>query len=137
MKAFFSLLIFAITTSYAVAGNLGSIDPTLPGQSTLTISCSYPVEREDGTVLAINEIAKVSFFVEKDGIGGFLPAGENTTECKQVYDLSQVADGDYAYAVTATDTNDRVSVLSTERLTLTLKRITSPKTPTGLTGALN
>lgn len=113
------------------------IDPTIPGQSTLTMTCVYPIEREDGTPLAIGEIATVKFYVESNGVGGFVPAGSNSTACRQVYDMSAVADGVYVYVATTLDTDGRESVFSAVNLTATVKRMANPKAPTGIAGSLS
>lgn len=127
-------LLLLLLLPFAAFANNVTLDPTIPGQTTLTVTCEYPIEREDGTALAINEIAKVKFFVEKNGVGGWLPAGENTTACRQVYDLSQVPDGVYMYAATTVDTDGRVSQLS-ETVTALVKRLTNPNAPASVTGS--
>ena len=121
--------------SFNVFANELTFDPNIAGQTTLTITCNYPIEREDGTALAINEIAKVNFFVEKDGVGGYLPAGENTTACKQVYDLSPVPDGVYVYVVTAVDTEGRESQHSLTNVTAMVKRLANPNAPASVSGS--
>lgn len=120
----------------ATANNV-TLDPTISTQDRLTVTCEYPIEREDGTPLAVNEIAQVNFFVEKDGVGGYVPAGENTTACRQVYDMTSVPDGVYVYAVTAVDTEGRESLYSSEVVTATVKRLPNPSTPTGVTGLVD
>ena len=127
-------LILLLLSFNAFANSL-TFDPTIPGQTTLTITCEYPIAREDGTALAINEIAKVNFFVEKNGVGGYLPAGENMTACKQVYDLSQVPDGVYVYAVTAVDTDGRESQFSATNVNATVKRLANLNAPASVTGS--
>lgn len=129
-------LLFLLFSTTALANSV-LLDPSIEGQKTLTITCEYPIEREDGTALAINEIAKVNFFVEKDGVGGYLPAGENTTACKQVYDMSQVPDGVYVYVVTAVDLQLRESQYSPTNVTATVKRVALPNAPGGVSGAVS
>ncbi len=130
------LLITALllTSFDAYAVNL-ILDPTIEGQKNFTVTCEYPVEREDNTPLDVSEIAKVNFFVEKNGAGGYLPAGENTTACRQVYDISEIPDGVYIYAATVTDTDGRESIYSSADnvVNLTIKRLASPKPPAGVT----
>ena len=121
--------------SFSVFANDLTFDPTIEGQTTLTITCEYPIEREDGTSLAINEIVKINFFVEKNGAGGWLPAGENTTACQQVYDLSQVPDGVYVYAATAVDTDGRESQISATNVIATVKRLANPNAPASVSGS--
>ena len=107
-----------------------NIDPSLPEQQQLTIGCQYPIEREDGTPLALNEIAQINFYVTKDGVR--TAAGSNSTACSQTYDLSNVPDATYLYSVTALDTDGRESVDSPEVVTAIVKRLASPKSPTGI-----
>ena len=85
-------LILLLLSFNAFANSL-TFDPTIEGQTTLTITCEYPIEREDGIALAISEIAKVNFFVEKDGVVTCLlarirrPANRCTIcrKCRTVY----------------------------------------------------
>ncbi len=128
------LLPFLLLLSFNVLANSLSFDPNIPGNSTLTITCEYPIAREDGTKLDINEIATVKFFVEKNGVGGYLPAGENATACRQVYDMSQVPDGAYVYVVTAVDTDGRESQFSATNVTALVKRIAVTNAPANVTG---
>lgn len=111
-------------------------DPTKADQDTLTLTCKYPIEREDNTPLAIDEIAYVSFWVKKDG-GALEPAGTNNAECKQVYDLTDVADGEYVYVVSTTDTGGRTSIMSPDWVTLLVKRLANPRQVQDLTGTLS
>ena len=134
MKSFIILAVSFFLMPSDVMANSLTFDPTVTGQTTLTITCDYPIEREDGTALAINEIAKVNFFVEKNGVGGYLPAGENTIACRQVYDLSQVLDGVYVYVATVTDTDGRESLYSTN-VTAMVKRLSNPNAPGGVSGS--
>lgn len=135
--AFAALVIYLLVTATDAEANAVTLDPTQAGQTTLTVTCTYPIEREDGTPLALNEIAQVNFFVEKNGAGGFVPAGQNTTACRQVYDMSLVPDGVYVYVVTTTDTDGRESLYSPTNVTATVKRIANPKAPTGVTGLVS
>jgi len=129
------LFLLAILLSGGATANELTFDPTLSGETTLTLTCEYPIEREDNTPLAIGEIAKVKFFVEKDGVGGFVPAGENATACKQIYDVTQIVDGVYVYKATVVDTDGRESVMSTDFVTAMVKRLANPKSTLGLTGS--
>ena len=56
------------------------IDPTITPSKTLT--CTLPVERTDGTPLAVDEIAQVRFYVSQDG-STWTQNGTNTV-CLQV-----------------------------------------------------
>ena len=126
------LSVFIAATAQA---NNVTLDPSISGQTTLTITCDYPIEREDGTSLAINEIARVQFYVEKDG--AFAQAGQNTTACRQVYDMSAIPDGVYVYSVTAIDTEGRESAQSIEVVTALVKRLALPRSPAGVNGAVS
>lgn len=131
------LLLLTLLISSSVLANNITLDPTVEGQKILTITCDYPVEREDGTALAIGEIAKVAFHVEKNGVGGYLPAGENMTDCRQVYDMTLVPNGVYVYVVTAIDMQKRESLYSTTNVTATVKRIANLNEVTGVSGSLS
>lgn len=104
------------------------VDPTIT--PTYTITCEYPIEREDGTPLAINEIAKVNFFVSQDKVT-WTPAGSNTSACRQVYDLSSIPDGQYYYTGTTVDTEARESIKGSDAIpplfaAIVVKRIAKP-----------
>lgn len=137
MKTILIPLLLLLIASFNVLANDVAIDPTQPGETALTVTCDYPIEREDGTPLAINEIAQVSFFVEKNGAGGYVPAGQNTSACRQVYDMSQVVDGVYVYVVTTTDTDGRESRYSATNVIATVKRVANPNSPAGMSGTVS
>ena len=117
-----------------------------PGQnSTYTVSCADPIEREDNTPLAAGEIANREFWVSTDKLT-WQPAGNNSAACRQVYDLSQVADGQYYYTVSAVDTDGRKSMLAVDNpdnsggggyVAIVVKRIRPPKSPTGLSATVS
>ncbi len=115
------------------------IDPNIT--QTLTLTCSYPTEREDGEILTADMIAKVNFFVSSNKVDpSWIPAGVNVSACKQVYSLINVPDGQYYYSVSATDLSGRESSKSSDAATpsifaMLIKRQSSPKSPTGLSGA--
>jgi len=133
------ITILALTLlSFAAAADGPVFDPTIT--PALTLTCDYPVKREDGTPLALDEIAQVDFYVSTDG-ASWQPAGANTAACRQVYDLSEAQDGQYYYTVTATDTAGRISIYGADAATpevvaLVVKRIAPPANPTGLTGSV-
>ena len=104
-----------------------------PGEKpTFTITCDYPTEREDGTALTQAEIAQINFYVSTDQ-STWTPAGFNTSACRQVYDLSQIADGQYYYAATTIDTAGRESIRSMV-VDLLVKRSSDPNPPANLQG---
>lgn len=124
-----TLFIGFVSIKAAIAQTV-NIDPTIPGQQTLTIMCEYPVEREDGTPLAINEITQINFWVTKNG--SRTAAGTNTIACQQVYDMTQVLDGSYLYTASTLDTDGRESVDTVVGVTVIIKRIAPPKSPFGM-----
>jgi hypothetical protein len=131
----FALILFTGFVFYksAFAGNITvNFDPTLEGQKTFTLVCTHPIERENGDVLAIDEIADIQFFVVKDGVRT-LADTDNTNVCKQSYDLTNVADGEYLYLMQTRDTDGRNSVDSLDTFTAIVKRQGDPKAPTGMT----
>jgi len=105
-----------------------TIDPSIT--PTKTLNCDMPVERTDGTPLALNEIAQIRFYVSTDQ-ATWQQAGTNTV-CLQVYDLSDVADGTYWYTADAVDTEGRESIKSPQAAELIVKRLSPPASPTGL-----
>ena len=104
------------------------IDPTITPSKTLT--CTLPVERTDGTPLAVDEIAQVRFYVSQDG-STWTQNGTNTV-CLQVYDLTNVADGQYYYTADVVDTEGRESEKSPQVADLLVKRIAPPASPSGV-----
>lgn len=135
MKKLYIFILMLFTLSAFAEGPV--VDPTIT--PTWTVTCNYPIEREDGTALAINEIARVEFKVSQDKTT-WQPAGQNNAECKQIYDLTNVPDGQYYYTPLTVDTNGRQSVLAydadpLEVSALVVKRIANPNHPTGVQGA--
>lgn len=125
------ILLLALLPFSVMANDL-VYDPSST-QTILTITCTYPTDREDGTPLLVSEIAKVNFYVD-DGVSGYIDAGENTTACYQTYDLTKIPVGDYNYAVTATDTDGRMSLYSPVVVHLTVKKTLPPSAPGGVSG---
>lgn len=103
------------------------IDPTIHPSATIT--CNLPVTREDGTPLAVDEIALIRFVQSGDG-QTWAQAGTNT-ECSLVLDLTSMPEGQYYYSATAVDTDGRESQRATAH-PFVLRRIQSPTPPTGL-----
>lgn len=137
---FVALIAFLLPLKSYAEGPI--VDPVL--NPTYTITCTDPIAREDNTPLAINEIAVRNFHVSTDKTT-WQPAGDNTTECTQVYDLSAVDDGQYYYTVSISDTDGRQSVLAIDNpenattgelgyTAIVVKRIAPPRPPSGLTG---
>jgi hypothetical protein len=115
--------VFLLLFSQAVL----AIDPTI--EPTKTLTCDMPVERSDGTPLAVDEIAEIRFFVSQD-LATWTPAGTNTA-CNQVYNLTSMPDGVYHYAAQTVDTDGRESLYS-DSVTLEVKRLAAPAAPIGL-----
>jgi len=130
MKNFICILVLTALSFFSVNVYALDIDPTIT--PTLDITCAYPTEREDNTLLPRSEIAKVVFHV--DNGTGFIPVGENITACFQSFNLTGVTDGSYTYKATTVDTAGRESILSIDFLTVVIARVSLPKSPTGLTG---
>ena len=127
------ICIIAVVLAFAAqAVQAAQVDPNKT--PTFTLTCQYPVEREDGTQLAVGDIAQINFFVSTGTVGNWTPAGTNTNACRQVYNLADVPDGNYFYTATAIDTEGRESDYSPEVVSLEVKRIQAPKAPTGLQG---
>ena len=122
------LLIFALflLTSLVNANDI-TIDPTIEGQKNFVITCDYPTERTDGTLLTIDEIVRIDFFVHVDSV--ISPAGSNDAECSQSYDATLLADGRYTYFQVAVDTEGRTSGYS-DGVNVTIIRLSPPKSPT-------
>ena len=120
----------------AVSSGVKAIDfdPTIAGQTTLTIECTDPVERTDGSTLDVGEIVNRKFYVDANGIGFVDTNTDNPNECKQVFDMTKVVDGTYIYSVTAIDSGGRESVLSPTRVTAVVKRLPNPNSPSAVTG---
>lgn len=136
-RLLYFLIGLALAGAVVTASAEGTVvDPTIT--PTLTITCIDPVEREDGTPLAIGEIATRNFFVSATAPGAaknWTPAGSNNTACRQVYDLGAVIDGQYYYTATAVDTDGRESAFAPGVVALEVKRLAPPKPPNGLSGS--
>lgn len=104
-----------------------SVDPTI--EPSYSITCTQPVEREDGSVLDIGEIAENRFYVGLS-TGNYTDTISNMPPtCSLTVDATAVADGQYFYVATVVDTDGRESLYSTE-LVVTIKRVKPPKPPT-------
>lgn len=136
LYAFIILMFWSIIGTLAYVGVASAegleVDPTQT--PTYTLTCIDPIEREDNTPLAVGEIATRNFFVSQDKTD-WQPAGSNTSACRQVYDLSQVPDGQYYYTATVIDTDGRESIYSPSIAAVLVKRIQAPRPPTGLSGS--
>ena len=99
-----------------------------------TASCSDAVEREDGTPLAPEEIARVEYYL--DDVDGNVTNPSYTAimsgGCQPVFiDTKRLTTGSYyAFAITV-DTDGRESVASLSKQVVIQKA--KPKPPTGLT----
>jgi hypothetical protein len=130
------LLFLTLLLSFNLqAKDLGVIDPTVEGQKTLTLTCTKPVQYDDETDIAIGETIDVQWKVSQDG-SAYIDFGGRVTECKQVVDLTQVADGAYVYKATAW-VRGKESLLSTGFVGATVKRVPNPNSPALLDGLLS
>jgi len=127
-------LLLLLFLSFNVAANELTFDPTLPGEKTLTITCDFALTRTDGSTIAIGDIAKASYYVDKGDGSGFINTNADTPVCKQTFDMTTVPDGVYVYKVTETDTDGRESALSAGLVKATVKRVKNPNSPTGVLG---
>lgn len=147
INKFIAITIFSVCMMSAVSALAEGpvVDPD-SAKHTFTITCVDPIQREDGTELPIGEIGTRNFFVSTDKVD-WRPAGTNDAECKQVYDMSAVAEGQYFYTATITDTEGRESIYAIDNPELppgdegysavVVKRIHPPKTGTGLSGTVS
>lgn len=124
-KYILALLMLVVTPAIADM----TIDPLIT--PTATLSCTLPIEREDGTPIAEDEIATINFYAGTT-------AGDYTdtvgmTSCSMSIDVTLLTDAPYYYVVTAVDTDGRESMYS-PMYTLTVKRVKPPKAPSGLFG---
>lgn len=126
MKAFIFIICSLCLVGIA-RGEGEVIDPTETPQMYLV--CDMPVTREDGTVLAIDEIARVDFLASSDGVTWTAAGSE--AQCRTSLDFSAMSDGQYYYAVAAVDTEGRVSERA-DSVPFVLKRVRPPSSPTNL-----
>ena len=130
------LLLLTLLLSFNThANDLGTIDPTIEGQKTLTLTCEKPIQYEDNTDIAVGESIDIQWKASKDG-GAYIDFGGKVTECKQVVDLTQVVDGVYVYKATAW-ARGKESILSSGFVGATVKRVPNPYSPTLLDGSLS
>lgn len=122
-----AFLLFIIYMGNANAASF-SIDPDT--KSTGTITCVDPISREDGTPLAIDEIATRRWYVGTSP-GNYTDTAADTSTCSVVIDYSAIPDGMYYYVATVIDTDGRESMYS-EEIDVTVKRVAKPNPPTGL-----
>ena len=87
------LLMLSMLITFNVSAYDLTFDPNLPGNSTLTITCNFKLERANGEIIAIGDIAKASYYISTNG-GTFVNINADTPTCEQVFDMSQVTDGD-------------------------------------------
>lgn len=130
------ILLLTLLFSFNIhANDLGVIDQTIEGQETLTLTCVKPIQYEDDTDIAIGESVDIQWKVSKDG-GAYIDFGGRVTECQQIVDLTQVADGAYVYKATAW-ARGKESALSDGLVGATVKRVPNPYAPTLLDGSLS
>jgi hypothetical protein len=130
------LILLLLISFNAYAVDLGTVDPTDTGKGTLTLTCVKPLQYEDSTNIAIGEQVDIQWKVGVNGGAVDNNVGILKDACSEVVDLTQVPDGDYVYKVTATARN-KESILSPEGVTITVKRIPNPNSPTGIDGVLS
>lgn len=131
-KLILAILLFPLV---ALAVDLGIIDPTIEGSKTLLLTCKKPLRYTDNTDIAVDEVVNIQWKVSVDG-GVEVDAGDKTIECKQIIDLTQVADGDYVYRATAW-ARGKESELSADFVRATVKRLPNSNPPTGITGTVS
>lgn len=115
-----------ILTAFLLAENAQAleIDPTIT--PTKTLVCEYPVTREDGSALALDEIAKVKAYGGSQAGSYDIVVGENATACRVLVDFAEVPDGTYYYTMTVIDTAGRESQFYTPAEQVVVKRIAPP-----------
>ena len=137
MKKLLVLLLFIPTLSYGA--DIGTFNPILDGQKTLTISCVDPTEREDNSPLNANEIKHRTYYLIETNPD--TPTAFVLNECLHTVDLTQLNDGYYTSHFTATDTDDRESVRSIETIEFTILAVQPapkpPMPPSSVTGVVN
>lgn len=120
---------------YILAGILGlfsvntladlTVDPNI--NSNVEITCTLPVEREDGTPLAVGEIATINFHAGTTS-GNYTDTITRAV-CNLSVDATALADQSFYYVATVVDTEGRESMYSAE-FVLTVQRVKPPKPPT-------
>lgn len=123
-------VIVMLTLVFSNAQAATVIDPRVTPSKTLT--CDYPTQRTDGTTITVSEIQRIDFYVSNDAGATWSPAGSNNAACSQVYDMTQIVNGDYQYAARTVDTGDRESVMSVASDVTVLWSLTEPEAPTNL-----
>ena len=94
----------------------------------LTITCTDPIEREDGTPLAVGEIDYRRWLMGT-APGEYQNNIAETGQCSLLVDYTDVPDGSYYYVITVVDTDGRESRYSNE-YTVVVKRIADPRPAT-------
>jgi len=111
MKNYFLALALAFATP-AVMAEGEIFDPW--DTPTIQFTCTYPIEREDGTMLMLTEIGAVDFYVSDPADGNnWVQKATNIVACEGFVDISNLADGQYYATATVTDTDSRQSVYAT------------------------
>jgi len=101
-------------------------DPTT--RPTITVVCDRPVAREDGTPLAVGDIARIDFYSSGNGTT-WVPAGTSAaTACRLTLDAASMDNGQYYYLARAVDTGGRSSADS-NIVPFVLTRIQPPRAP--------
>lgn len=130
MKSIIALLLLLFSFSAYALDVERTVDPN--DTSSYTMSCTLPDSRTDGSALDAADIQTVEFHRSTDGTTYVQVSSE--LACSYVDDISALPDGVYYYKASVTDTGNRNSTLSTDRLVLTLRRIADPNPPANITG---
>ncbi len=116
------LIMFAVLNAYALTIN---IDPTITPEKVL--KCNMPVEREDGTPLALYEIEEVKFY-SGTAPGDYVETATDTI-CQLTVLTADLPDGNYYKVASVVDVAGRPSPYS-EEWVLVVKRVSVPRAPT-------
>ena len=128
LSALFTLFVF----SNAFALDLGTIDPNEPGSESKTFLCVKPIEYTNNTGIPPGVQVDIQWRVGINGGAVDNNVGLAKDACSQTIDFTQVVDNVYVYKTVAI-ADGKESTLSSEFITVTVKRILTPKAPTGLT----
>lgn len=133
MKMKMNVLFTLVMLLWGPTVNPAEIDPNLEGEATKILTCTMPIARTDGTLLAVDEIAEIQFYVSVDTEPlVWEPAGDSQVLCAVEIDFTDVPDGLYYYTADALDTEGRRSVKSPTPMDMMVKRLANPAPPSDL-----